>query len=255
VDLGFTNAGSLDSAKEHREGNRERHRWIVRNALDNAAPAGWLQPAFCPLNLLPAATTPDWRSCRLIVIARQQAPAWAHLHCRACGFEPLSHLGSNKKGGRVKQLFLAVLASCLTAPAVFAQEHYTEGPVWECSSYRTKPGHFDDYLEYLRQNLLPQNQAAKQAGLMLDQKTYLHVPANPTEPDVLLCTLHRNFAKALDYDATDEAKGKEIASRHWKTSDEQKQRAMSANRLEFRDFLGTSYWREVNLKPVAAASR
>ena len=109
---------------------------------------------------------------------------------------------------------------------------------------------FDEYLEYLRQNFLPQNQEAKKTGLILDQKILLHVPANPTEPDVLLCTLHRNFAKALDYNATDDAKGKEIAARHWKTADEQKQRDMSASRLELRDFLGTGYWREVNLKPM-----
>jgi hypothetical protein len=150
----------------------------------------------------------------------------------------------------MKRLYLPALMSCLAAPVALAQEHYTEGPVWECSSYRTKQGHFDEYLEYLRQNFLPQNQEAKKTGLMLDQKIYLHVPANPTEPDVLLCTLHRNFAKALDYNATDDAKGKEIAARHWKTADEQKQRDMSASRLELRDFLGTSYWREVNLKPM-----
>ena len=155
----------------------------------------------------------------------------------------------------MKPLYLAVLASCLTASEVLAQEHYTEGPVWECSSYRTKPGHFDHYMEYLRQNLLPQNQEAKKAGLVLDQKTYMHVPANPTEPDVLLCTLHRSFAKALDYNATDDARGKEIAARHWKTRDEERQRDMSAQRLEFRDFLGTSYWREVDLKPIGPGSR
>jgi hypothetical protein len=155
----------------------------------------------------------------------------------------------------MRLLSLVVLASCLPAAEALAQEHYTEGPVWECSSYRTRQGHFDDYLEYLRQNYLPQGQEAKKAGLVLDQKIYLHVPANPTEPDVLLCTLHRNFAKALDYNAADDAKGKEIAARHWKTPDEKQQRDMSGSRLEFRDFLGTSYWREVNLKPMAAASR
>ena len=154
----------------------------------------------------------------------------------------------------MKRLYLVVLASSLSVPKLLAQEHFTEGPVWECSSYRTKPGHFDDYLKYLRQNYLPQTQETKKAGLVMDQKIYLHVPANPTEPDVLLCTLHRNFAKALDFNATDDARSKEIAARHWKTADEEKQREMSANRLEFRDFLGTSYWREVNLKPMAAAS-
>jgi hypothetical protein len=60
------------------------------------------------------------------------------------------------------------------------------------------------------------------------------VPENPNDPDILLCTLHASFAKALDYNPADDAKGKDIA----------------AKRYEFRDYLGTSYYREVNLKPL-----
>jgi hypothetical protein len=136
------------------------------------------------------------------------------------------------------------------APVAFAQEHFTEGSVWECSAYRTKQGHFDDYMKYLRQNFLPQGQESKKAGLILDQKVYLHTPANPTDPDVLICTLHANYAKALDFDAADDAKAKDIATKFFKTADEQKQREMSARRFEFRDFMGTSYYREVSLKPM-----
>ncbi|MCI0409988.1 MAG: hypothetical protein L0191_15760, partial [Acidobacteria bacterium] len=116
----------------------------------------------------------------------------------------------------MQRLCLAALVSCLAVPAAVAQEHYTEGSVWECSSFRTKQGHFDDYMKYLRQHFLPQNQEAKKAGLVQDQKMYLHVPANPTEPDVVLCTLHASYAKALDYSAADEAKGKDIAAKHYK---------------------------------------
>ena len=46
-------------------------------------------------------------------------------------------------------------------------------------------------------------------------------------------------------------KGKEIAAKHYKTTNEEEQREMAAKRLEFRDFLGTSYYREVNLKPLS----
>jgi hypothetical protein len=150
----------------------------------------------------------------------------------------------------MKRLYFAVVVSCVVAPMALAQEHFTEGPVWECGSYRTKQGHFDDYMKYLRQNFLPQGQQSKKEGLVLDQKVYTHVPASPTEPDVVICTLHANFAKALDYDAADDAKAKDIAGKHYKTLDEQKQREMSAKRFEFRDFLGTSYYREVSLKPM-----
>lgn len=150
----------------------------------------------------------------------------------------------------MKRLCIAAVVSCLAAPAALAQEHFTEGPVWECGAYRTKQGHFDDYLKYLRQNVVPQTQEAKKAGLVLDEKVFLKVPENPNDPDIVICTLHASFAKALDYNASDEAKAKEIAAKHYKTADEQKQREMSANRFAFRDFLGTSYYREVNLKPM-----
>ncbi len=150
----------------------------------------------------------------------------------------------------MKRLCLVAVLSCLAVPGTLAQEHFTEGPVWECGAYRTKQGYFDDYMKYLRQNFVPQGQESKKAGLVLDQKVYLKVPENPTDPDVLICTLHSSFGKALDYDAGDDAKAKEIAAKHYKTADEQKQRDMAANRFAFRDFLGTSYYREVSLKPM-----
>ena len=150
----------------------------------------------------------------------------------------------------MKRLCLAAVIVSLAAPVAWAQDHYTEGPVWECSSYRTKQGHFDDYMEYLRQNFVATGAEQKKAGLVLDQKVYLHVPANPNDPDVIICTLHANFGKALDYNAADDQKGKDIAAKHYKTADEKKQREMSANRFAFRDFLGTSYYREVTLKPM-----
>ena len=150
----------------------------------------------------------------------------------------------------MKRLCLAAALSCLVAPMALAQEHYTEGPVWACSAYRTKQGHFDDYMKYLRQNFVPNGQESKKAGLVLDQKIYLHVPASPTEPDVEICTLVASYGKALDYNATDDAKAKEIAAKFYKTTDEQKQREIAAARYAFRDFLGTSYYREVTLKPM-----
>lgn len=150
----------------------------------------------------------------------------------------------------MKRLCLGVAVVCLGASVSTAQEHFTEGPVWECGAYRTKQGHFDDYMKYLRQNVLSQTQESKKAGLILDQKVFLHTPENPTDPDVVICTQHASFGKALDYDAADDAKAKEIATKHYKTANEDKQRDLAAKRFEFRDFLGTSYYREVNLKPL-----
>jgi hypothetical protein len=150
----------------------------------------------------------------------------------------------------MKRMILAAAVLSLAAPVAVAQEHYTEGPVWECSGYRTKQGHFDDYMTYLRQNLVAQMADGKKAGLFLDQKIFVHVPNSPEEPDVLICTLYASYGKALDFDAGDEAKSKEMAAKHFKTPDEKKQQEMTSKRFEMRDFMGTSYYREVNLKPM-----
>jgi hypothetical protein len=150
----------------------------------------------------------------------------------------------------MKTRFSLAAAFCLVfAGAASAQEHFTEGPVWECSSYRIKPDQGDNYLKYLRENSLPQQEERKKAGLILDWKVFFHTPTSPTDPDVVICTLHSSFAR-LDYNAGDDAKSKGISAKHFKTTDEQKQLDMIAKRLAMRDFMGSTYYREVKLKPT-----
>lgn len=142
------------------------------------------------------------------------------------------------------------LSLVMAAGAASAQEHWTEGPVWACSAYRTKQGQFDDYLKYLRQNYAVTTAEAKKQGLILDSKLFVQVPARPDDWDVLICSLYPSFAKALDFNASDDEKNKAISAKHYKTSDQDKQREVAAKRFAMRDFLGTTYPREVSLKPL-----
>lgn len=140
---------------------------------------------------------------------------------------------------------------CLVAAATgYAQEHYTEGPVWEVSHYRTAPGHFDDYMTFLRQNFLASSEEAKKQGLILDYKVYVKAPEGEGDWDVAVATLYPSFGKALDYSKADEDKWKAIESKQYKTDDEQKQREMTDVRFTLREYLGTSHLREINLKPM-----
>jgi hypothetical protein len=146
---------------------------------------------------------------------------------------------------------LACIAACaMIATGAFAQEHWTEGPVREVSFYRTKPGQFDEYMKYLRANFLPQQEEAKKQGLIVDFKVMIKTPVSPTDWDVAIVTLHKNFGAALDFNQGDEDRMKAIAAKHYKTSDEKKQREMSSNRFAMREYMGTNYLREVNLKPM-----
>jgi len=139
--------------------------------------------------------------------------------------------------------------SLLLGGVAVAQEHWTEGPVWNIEFYRTTPGHFDDYLKYLRQNFLPQSEESKRQGLILDQKIFVKDPTGPSDWDIAFATLYKNMA-ALDYSAELDKKSKAIAEKHFKTADEDKQREMIKPRLDWRTFLGTQLVREVSLKPM-----
>jgi hypothetical protein len=145
-------------------------------------------------------------------------------------------------------LAAAVLA-CASVPAV-AQEHWTEGPVWECAAYRTLPGQFDNYLNYIRANAEKMDVEAKKQGLILDHKTFVKVPVDENDYDVEFCTLYPSFAKALDFNQGDDDKFEAIAAAHYGTTDDDAQTSKAAPRLEMRTYLGSVYVREVNLRPA-----
>lgn len=143
----------------------------------------------------------------------------------------------------------AAVLTCASVPAV-AQEHWSEGPVWACEAYRTSPGQFDAYMEYIRATVEPQNIEAKKQGLILDYKSFVKAPNDPHDYDVLFCTLYPSYAKALDYNEEDDKKADAIAAAHFATPDEDKQADMIKPRLDMRTYLGTTYVREVTLRPA-----
>ncbi len=145
---------------------------------------------------------------------------------------------------------IAALVSLLGAGVAAAQEHWTEGPVWAISFYRTTPGHFDDYMKYLRTHYTATTGESKKQGLILDTKVYVKTPADANDWDVAIATLYPTYGKALDYNQGDDTKNKAIQAQHWKTPDQEKQRGMTAPRLEMRRAVGTTYTREVSLRPM-----
>ena len=152
----------------------------------------------------------------------------------------------------MKSKIIGLLAASLlwTSGASGAQEHWTYGPVWECSAYQTNPGMFDTYIKWIRAHSEPINAEAKKQGLILDYKTFIHTRSNENDHDVLFCTLHSSYGKALDYNKGDDDKGDAIAAAHWATADEDKQTEMVKPRLEMRKYISTSYHREVTLRPM-----
>jgi hypothetical protein len=147
-------------------------------------------------------------------------------------------------------MVLAGLCLLIGIGNVVAQEHWSEGPVWACSAYRTKPGKSDDYLKYLRENFVPTTDEAKKQGLIIDRKVFVQTPREANDWDVMICSLFPSYGKAMDFNAADDSKWKAIQAKQLKTPDEDKQKEMTARRFEMREFIGTSYIREVALKPL-----
>ena len=146
----------------------------------------------------------------------------------------------------MKARIFGLLAACaLLTPAISQaqEEHWNEGPVWQCSSYRTTPGMYDTYIKWIRAHSEPINAEAKKQGLILDFKTFVKPPRDAHDYDVLFCTLHSSFGKALDYNKGDDDKFEAISAAHWATTDDDKQTQMAAPRLEMRKYLGTDYVR------------
>ncbi len=110
--------------------------------------------------------------------------------------------------------------------------------MWECSAYRSNPGMYDTYMEYVRTHATVINAEAKKQGLIVDYKTFVKPPADPNDWDFMSCTAYESFARALDHNQGDEEKFDAIAAKHWATADQDKQQELSSKRLDMRKFIG-----------------
>lgn len=144
---------------------------------------------------------------------------------------------------------LAAVLACASGSAL-AQEHWSEGPVWNCSFYYVPGENWDKYMLYLRRNTVPLQAAQKKAGLVLDYRTFVKDPRGTDDWNFAACTQFRSYGQAYDYDAADEAKLKSIASAHWKTQDEEAQRKAAAERYSLRTFLGSYSMRQIDFRPM-----
>jgi len=98
----------------------------------------------------------------------------------------------------MKKLCGLVVFLLLLAPSMFAQEHYTEGPIWRITLIRVKPTHMDDYLTSLRQSTKAVYEESKKQGSIIDYKVFLkETKNNPEDWDICIAVEYKNHA-ALD---------------------------------------------------------
>jgi hypothetical protein len=101
-----------------------------------------------------------------------------------------------KQAGR---LAVAVLClSFLSVATAVAQDQYTEGGVTRVTLVQILPGHFNAFMDDLKNNIKPIWDAQKKAGLIENYSIFLNsTKANPDDWDIGFAIGYKNFA-ALD---------------------------------------------------------
>jgi hypothetical protein len=145
-----------------------------------------------------------------------------------------------------KSIILATSAALFTAWAGISSAQsdapYTEGPVWNITMVKTKPGMSDDYLKGLVKTFKGTLEEAKKQDLVVDYKVLIGDAANAQDFNILLMVESKNMA------AFDNAREKfdPIARKVEGSLDQQ--RATATKRLEIREIMGDKLMREVTLK-------
>lgn len=131
----------------------------------------------------------------------------------------------------------------LLTPALFAQEHYTEGPVWRVSLVRVKPTAMDAYLTSMRQSSKPFLDEEKKQGLIMDYKIFLkETKSNPEDWDLCLAIEYKNHA------AMDGLAAKTEAIRDKVLGGKQPAQQLGEKRAEIREILSNELLQEIYLK-------
>jgi len=143
----------------------------------------------------------------------------------------------------MKKLYgLAILLFCL-APSLFAQEHYTEGPIWRVQLIRVKPTQMDAYLTSLRQSTKPLIEEQKRQGMIVDYKVFLkETKNNPEDWDICVAIEYKNHA-AMDGLA---AKGEAVRDKIM--GGKQAAQQLGEKRAEIREIVSSELLQEIFLK-------
>jgi hypothetical protein len=143
----------------------------------------------------------------------------------------------------MKKLFGLAAFLLLLTPALLAQEHYTEGPIWRIQLIRVKPTQMDAYLTSLRQSTKPLIEEEKRQGMIMDYKVFLkETKNNPEDWDICVAVEFKNHA-AMDGLA---AKGE--AARDKVMGGKQAAQQLGEKRAEIREIISSELMQEIFLK-------
>jgi hypothetical protein len=142
---------------------------------------------------------------------------------------------------------VAVFAATLLPALAQAQtpvRPFHDGPVWDITFVRTKPGIGLKYINYLATDWKTEQEALKKAGLILDYKVIGTETHGTTDWDLMLMTEYKDLATM----EADQDKREEVSNKALK-SDDQKMIAGYEERASWREIVGSRLAREIVLEP------
>ncbi len=143
----------------------------------------------------------------------------------------------------MKKLGWALPLLLMFALQAFAQEHYTDGPVWVVTTIRVKPAQMDAYLSNLQQNAKVAWEEAKRQGVIMDYKIFLkQTRSSPQDWDIATALLYRNHAQMDGQTAKFEAIRDKVLG------GKQAAQQGAEKRSEIREILSVEIVQEVMLK-------
>jgi hypothetical protein len=125
----------------------------------------------------------------------------------------------------------------------FAQEHYTEGSIWQVTLIRVKPTQMDAYLTTLRSSTKSLYDEMKKEGLIQDYKVFFNTTKHdPQDWDMAIGVQYKNFA------ALDGLTAKNEVIRDKILGSKQAAQQLGEKRVDMREIVSTMILREVTLK-------
>jgi hypothetical protein len=149
----------------------------------------------------------------------------------------------NSQGSRMRRIDGLAIFALLLTPALFAQEHYGEGPVWRVSTVRVKPLTWTNICSTLQQSSKPFLEEEKRQGVIVDYKFFIkETKHDPQDWDVCLAIEYKNHAALDGMDAKFESLRDKVLG------GKQPAQQLAEKREEIRETVSSDLLQEIFLK-------
>ena len=140
--------------------------------------------------------------------------------------------------------FTAMLLPSLLTAQTAPVRPFHDGPVWDITFVKAKPGVGLKYMEFLASDWKTENEALKKAGLILNYMVIATEAHSPTDFDLMLMTEYKDLATMEANQDKEEAVVNQALN-----SNDQKMIAGYQERASWREIIGNRLAREIILEP------